>query len=107
MPSCVCRGGSYRRWPSISHAFVGRAEDVGELESFKARAGLKSVPFYVALTGDGRIDQVKIIEADIFLCRAIFQVRRVRMVGFIIVKNLLFIHLLIWLLLNFIPYTKI
>lgn len=70
-PSCVCRGGSYRRWPSVSHAFVGRDEDVGELESFKARAGLKSVPFYVVLAGDGRIDQVKTSEANHFVCEAI------------------------------------
>lgn len=90
VPSCVCRCGSYRQWPSISHAFVGRPEDVGELESFKARAGLKSVPFYVVLTGDGRIEEVKTIEANNFVCQAMFYVGGVRTLGLLIVEKTAF-----------------
>ncbi|CAM9334266.1 unnamed protein product [Scytosiphon promiscuus] len=54
----VSEGGG--RWPSLSHVFAGGHDDQSEtlLESFKARAGLKSVPFYVVLAADGRIEQI-------------------------------------------------
>lgn len=44
----------------MSHVFAGGHDDDSEaaLEKFKARTGLKSVPFYVVLAGDGRIEQV-------------------------------------------------
>eukprot|EP00903_Cladosiphon_okamuranus_P006246 g6130.t1 len=48
------------RWPSLSHLFAGGYDESSEtlLERFKARAGLKSVPFYVVLAADGRIEQM-------------------------------------------------
>lgn len=39
--------------------YAGSEEDAECLERFKTRVGLKSVPFYVVIGKDGRIEQVR------------------------------------------------
>lgn len=54
----------------MSHVFAGGHDEESEalLETFKARAGLKSVPFYVVLAGDGRIEQARLLTCFSFCC---------------------------------------